>query len=311
MLPPPFINNPIKRGQVQKRLSDIFNRNTHVSFEFFPPKSNQGLKQIYQTIAKLKTLNPDFFSVTYGAGGSTAEKSLEISSAVTNLAQVTCVAHFTCVGMDRDQVKELLGTLEFHGIRNVLALRGDPPQGATKFVQPENGFAYASELVSFIRKHSDVGILVAGYPEGHQDNPSKEDDFKHLLEKVDAGADGIVTQAFFDNRCLFDFAEKLERSRVQVPLIAGIFPISNGKQIKRIIELSGAAITPELQAGIDKYVGNPADMKKFGTEFAIKQVRELLEGGINAFHFYTMNRHQQTRDILYQLKEYFPKLTFY
>ncbi|NQU65846.1 MAG: methylenetetrahydrofolate reductase, partial [SAR324 cluster bacterium] len=225
---------------MQLQLSEIYKHNTHVSFEFFPPKTSHGIKQIYQSIVRLKSMNPDFFSVTYGAGGSTAEKSLEIASALTNLAQVTCVAHLTCVGMNRDQVGDLLQSLSYHGVNNVLALRGDPPAGNEKFIKPENGFSHASELVRFVRERSKMGILVAGYPEGHIENPSREDDFKYLLEKVAAGADGIVTQLFFDNHFLFEMAENLDKSGVKVPLLAGIFPISNAKQIIRITELSGA-----------------------------------------------------------------------
>jgi len=296
---------------VNKHIYDLFKYDTHVSFEFFPPKTNQGRKQIYQSIARLKNMNPDFFSVTYGAGGTTAERSLEIASALTNLAQVTCVAHITCVGMNRDEVKNLLQSLEFHGISNVLALRGDPPQGQTEFIKPENGFAYASELVRFIRENSNMGILVAGYPEGHKDNPDKKDDFGHLLEKINAGANGIITQLFFDNHCLFDFDKRLRQAGVEIPLIAGIFPISSGSQISRITELSGATIPQELRKGIEKYCDSPEDMEKFGTDFAVRQVTELLKGGINHFHFYTMNRHQQTRNILYQLRRYFPRLNFW
>lgn len=291
-----------------KLINDNFNTSNHVSFEVFPPKTKFGLKQIYQTIANLKDLNPDFFSVTFGAGGSTAEKSLEISSALINLAQVDCVAHFTCVGMDRDQVKELLETLEFQGVKSVLALRGDPPKGETKFVRPKNGFAYASELVSFIKDNSEVNILVAGYPEGHIENPSKDDDFKHLIEKVEAGSDGIVTQAFFDNNFMYEFQSNLKNAGVKIPVMPGIFPISNGKQIKRIIELSQASIPDDLKKGIEKYQDSNEDMEKFGTEFAAKQVEELLSHGFNAFHFYTMNRHQQTKNILIKLKKYFPQL---
>ncbi len=293
-----------------KHIYDLFTYDTHVSFEFFPPKTNQGRKQIYQAITRLKSLNPDFFSVTYGAGGSTAERSLEIASALTNLAQVTCVAHITCVGMNEKQVKELLQNLEFHGVSNVLALRGDPPQGQKEFVKPEDGFSYASELVRFIRTNSDLGILVAGYPEGHIDNPDKNDDFKHLLEKINAGANGIITQLFFENRFLFEFESKLRDAGVDIPLIAGIFPISNAKQIKRMTELSGASIPQELLKAVEKHQDSPEEVEKLGTDFAIRQIEELLKGGINHFHFYTMNRHQQTRNILYQLKRYFPRLNF-
>lgn len=289
---------------------DLFTYDTHVSFEFFPPKSNQGRKQIYQTIARLKDMKPDFFSVTYGAGGTTAETSLEIASALTNLAQVTCVAHITCVGMNRDQVKALLEKLEYHGISNVLALRGDPPKGEKGFVKPENGFQYASELVRFIREHSDMGILIAGYPEGHQENPDKDTDFKFLLEKIDAGANGIITQLCFDNRYLFELKEKLIKAGVSIPLIAGIFPISNAVQIKRITELSGATIPDRLLKGIDTYSESPKDLEAFGTDYAVQQVEDLLKGGIKHFHFYTMNRHQQIRNILYRLKRYFPRLQF-
>ena len=295
---------------VNRYIYDLFKYDTHVSFEFFPPKTNQGRKQIYQSIAKLKDMNPDFFSVTYGAGGTTAETSLEIATALTNLAQVTCVAHITCVGMNRSEVKSLLELLEFHGITNVLALRGDPPQGQTEFVKPDDGFAYASELVSFIRDNSNMGILVAGYPEGHKDNPDKEDDFKHLLEKINAGANGIITQLFFDNRYLLDFSNRLKGAGVDIPVIAGIFPISNGKQIQRITELSGATIPDDLLAAIEKYGDSPTEMELIGTDYAVKQVTELLEAGITHFHFYTMNRHDQTRKILYQLKHYFPRLNF-
>jgi len=296
---------------VQKKISDIYSYNTHVSFEFFPPKTSHGIKQIYQSIARLKNMNPDFFSVTYGAGGSTADKSLEIASALTNLAQVTCVAHLTCVGMNRDQVDVLLQSLAYHGIANVLALRGDPPAGDAKFIKPENGFAYAAELVRFIRERSDMGILVAGYPEGHSENPSRDEDFKHLVEKVAAGADGIVTQLFFENRFLFEMIENLDRANVNVPLLAGIFPISNAKQILRITELSGASVPEKLRVGLNKYAENADDMEKFGTDYAVEQIEALLSGGVNHFHFYTMNRHRQIRNILLQLRSYFPQLNLW
>jgi len=295
---------------MRHNIENLYKYNTHVSFEVFPPKTAIGLKQVYRTIADLKTLEPDFFSVTYGAGGSTAEKSLEIASAITNLAQVNCVAHFTCVGMNQEQVKKLLESLENHGITNVLALRGDPPEGEKNFKAVEGGFQYASELVHFIREHSNAGILVAGYPEGHTENPSREDDFQNLLVKVNAGADGIVTQACFDNPYLFEFAENLDRNGVTIPLIAGIFLISNAKQMVRIIELSGASIPDKLKKGLEKYGDSQEDMLKFGTDFVIQQVDELIQKGILNFHFYIMNRSQQIRDILTPLKSYFPRLNF-
>jgi len=294
-----------------KRIKDLLLHNTHVSFEVFPPKTNQGLRQIYQTIAKLKHLSPDFISVTYGAGGSTAEKSLDIASAITNLAQTTCVAHFTCAHMDRDQVLDLLKLLEFHGVNNVLALRGDPPQGQKDFVRPENGFGYANELVAFIREHSDIGILVAGYPEGHMENPSFDDDFEHLVNKVNAGADGIVTQLFFENRYLYEFQERLSNAGVTVPLISGIFPLSNIKQLDRIAQMSKNHVPDRLRKGLAKWADDPISMEKFGTDYAIEQVQDLLDHGVTDFHFYTMNRHQQTRDILFALRQYFPRLTFH
>ncbi|MDT8446382.1 MAG: methylenetetrahydrofolate reductase [NAD(P)H] [bacterium] len=294
----------------QRNIRNLYRYQTHVSFELFPPKTESGLRQIYQTIAKLKNLRPDFFSVTYGAGGTTAEKSLEIASAITNLAETTCVAHFTCAHLSQDQVLELLKSLEFHGIHNVLALRGDPPKGSDSFTRPENGFGYASELVAFIRQHTDAGILVAGYPEGHMENPDKETDFKHLLEKIDAGADGIVTQLFFDNQVMFDFKEKLDQAGVTIPVTAGIFPLSNAKQVARIAQLSRTSIPPKLQKGLDKWGGDASEMERFGTDYAIEQVEELLLAGLRDFHFYTMNRFEQTRNLLWALKEYFPHLRF-
>jgi methylenetetrahydrofolate reductase (NADPH) len=295
---------------VQKPIATLFRHHTHVSFEVFPPKTSQGVKQIYQTIAHLKGMNPDFFSVTYGAGGTTSEKSLEIESALVNLARVNCVAHLTCVGMNRQQMGETLKALAFHGISNVLALRGDPPAGSRQFVKPENGFAYATELVRFIRGESSMGVLVAGYPEGHKEAPSWEDDFRHLVEKVQAGADAVVTQLFFENDYLFALADKLRGAGVEVPLLAGIFPISSAGQIERLTELSGATIPQRLRDALDRYGDSPTDMERFGTDYAVEQVTRLLEGGITAFHFYTMNRHRQIRQILDQLRDYFPRLVF-
>lgn len=296
---------------MNKLIAEILNTSSrHVSFEVFPPKNTKGLSQIYRTIAGLKKLQPDFFSVTYGAGGSTAERSLEIASAVQNLAEINCVAHFTCVGMNKEQIRELLSDLKSHGIQNVLALRGDPPGESGKYEKPENGFSHAGELVQFIRENTDVGILVAGYPEGHQEALSKEEDFQHLVEKVKVGADGIVTQLFFDNRYFLDFRNKLIQANINIPLLAGIFPISNAKQIVRITQLSGASIPDVLQQGLDRYGDNPTSMEKFGTEYAVKQVEELVKAGHQYFHFYTMNRENQARTILYQLKEHFPHLHF-
>jgi len=294
----------------QKKIADLFRYHRRVSFELFPPKSPKGLKQIYQTIARLSRLNPDFFSVTYGAGGSTAEKSLEIASAISNLAEVTCVAHFTCVGMNREQVKALLDQMADHGIGNVLALRGDPPKGETQFKAAAGGFAHADELVAFIKQNSEVGILVAGYPEGHVENPDKEADFNHLVRKVKNGADGIVTQAFFDNQHLYRFRDKLTQAGVTVPLIAGIFPISQAKQFDRMFELSGATAPAELKEILAKYGDDPVAMEQAGTEFATRQVEDLLKNGVNAFHFYTMNRADQTLQILTELQRHFPQLHF-
>lgn len=292
-------------------ISDIYSKpGNHVSFEVFPPKTTKGLSQIYKTIATLKYMNPDYFSVTYGAGGSTAERSLEIASAVQNLAEITCIAHFTCVGMDRDEVEGLLKNLNAHGIYNVLALRGDPPKGAERFVQPVGGFGYASELVEFIRSKVKAGILVAGYPEGHQENPSKEDDLQRLVEKVQKGADGIITQLFFENRNFLEFTGNLENRGVKTPVAAGIFPISSGKQIKRVLEFSNAELPEKLKSGIEKWGDDPVEMEKFGTDFAIEQVEELLNHGHRFFHFYTMNRAQQTMNILQALKDRFPELIF-
>ena len=292
-------------------ISQIYaEKGPHVSFEVFPPKTQKGLKQIYQTIYHLKSLNPDFLSVTYGAGGTTAEKSLEIASAVQNLANINCVAHFTCVGMDQTQILDLLKTLKSHGIRNVIALRGDPPQGQKSYIPVKNGFAYATQLVSFIRENIAVGILVAGYPEGHKDNPSKDKDFQHLLEKVNAGANGIITQLFFENRFMLEFTEKLKNHHIDIPVVSGIMPISSKINMKRIIELSGVSIPPEVQNALLKYENSPKELDKFGRDFAIEQVENLLKNELNCFHFYTMNRHEQTKQILFALKTNFPNLTF-
>ena len=215
------------------------------SFEFFPPKNSEGFEQLFTTIRQLESCQPTYVSVTFGAGGSTRAQTIDLVGRIKNEIGLESMAHLTCVGSSQQELRSILDTLQERGIKNVLALRGDPPQGQEKFEKPPNGFAYANELVEFIRKHYDFCIGVAGYPEGHVECPDKKIDLENLKRKVDAGADFIVTQLFFDNRFYFDFVERAKRIGISIPIIPGIMPILNVKQTQRFFCMSNElAILP-------------------------------------------------------------------
>ena len=214
------------------KISQILNQGQKIfSFEFFPPKTDEGFTQLYQTIENLKPWKPGYVSVTYGAGGSTRSKTIDLVGRIKGQIELESMAHLTCVGHTADEIRDILDLLKEKGIENVLALRGDPPKGEEKFVKTENGFEFGNELVAFIRKNYSFCLGVAGYPEGHVECPDKSADLENLKRKVDAGADFIVTQLFFDNRFFIEFLEKARAIGIQVPIIPGIMPILNAKQM--------------------------------------------------------------------------------
>jgi methylenetetrahydrofolate reductase (NADPH) len=256
-----------------------------------------------RTIAKLRDLAPSFVSVTYGAGGSTREKTIDIVTSIKRDHGIEAMAHLTCVGHDRDEIAAILDRLVRCGVDNVLPLRGDPPQGEPIFVRPENGFGYASELVGFIRERGhDFCLAGAGYPEGHQECRDLARDIEHLRQKVAAGVDFVITQLFYDNADFFAFVDRARRAGITVPLVPGIMPITNVAQIERIARLCGARIPAALRDRLHAAESDEAAVQAIGIEYATQQCRELLQGGAPGIHFYTLNQSPATAAILAELR---------
>ena len=273
------------------------------SFEFFPPKTEQGEQALLRTVERLRELRPSFVSVTYGAGGSTRVKTVDLVSRIKHQYGVEAMAHLTCVGHDRNEIAGVLDQLHANGIENVLPLRGDPPQGETSFVPPANGFAYAAELVRFIRDRGYPFCLGgAGYPEGHVECRDLELDLEHLHQKVAAGSEFIITQLFFDTRDYFDFVARARRVGIRVPIIPGIMPITNVAQIQRFTKMCGAKIPEDLHQRLLAVQEDEAAVRAIGVDHATQQCRDLLAGGAPGIHFYTLNQSPATAAILTQLR---------
>ena len=274
-----------------------------ISFEFFPPKTDEGDRTLLErTIPALMKNGPDYCSVTYGAGGSTRDKTLRIVHRIQKEHGLTAVAHLTCVCSTSEQIRELLGQIRALGVKNVLALRGDPPTGG-EFVPTPGGFEYSNQLVSFIREQGDFCIGVAGFPEGHiACKAGKLTDWNYLKQKIDAGADFVVTQLFFDNADYYEFRDHMTRKHdVRIPLVPGIVPILSGSQIKRFTALCGARIPAPLAARLDELGDNDAAVAEFGIEYATRQCEDLLKQGAPGIHFYTLNKAQSTSAVLRNL----------
>ncbi|HLV66828.1 MAG TPA: methylenetetrahydrofolate reductase [NAD(P)H] [Polyangiaceae bacterium] len=272
------------------------------SFEFFPPKGPEGMEQLFETVARLRTYDPAYVSVTYGAGGSTRRLTVELVQRIKREAGLETMAHLTCVGAHRDEIAGVLNELTRGGIENVIALRGDPPRGQTSFVTPEGGFSHASELIAFIREKYDFCIAAACYPEKHPEAPSFEADLQHTLEKVRAGADLLITQLFFDPRDYFRFVERARAIGITVPIVPGVMPITNVSQVKRFTAMCGATIPPNLLEVLEANAGDTEAVQRIGVEHATAQCRALLQGGAPGIHFYTLNRSRATVDILDRLR---------
>jgi methylenetetrahydrofolate reductase (NADPH) len=261
------------------------------SFEFSPPRDERAAGELFRTIAELMPLRPAYVSVTYGAGGSTRELTRDLIIRIQRETQLTVVAHLTCVGATRDQIGQILDDYWASGIRNIMALRGDPPGGHASFVGTEGGFAHATELVAFVRQRfPEMGIGVAGYPEGHPDTPNRLHELQYLKQKVDAGADYICTQLFFDNRDFHDFCERCELSGIHVPILAGIMPITSRKSVERMAALALGARYPARLLRALARAEDDQGFEKAGTHWATEQVRDLIDHGVRGVHFYTFNR---------------------
>jgi len=280
-----------------------------ISFEIFPPKTEQGMETlILGVIPELIELGPDYMTVTYGAMGSTRKMTLEIASLIKNRYGMESACHLTCVGASPMELDEILERISDSGIQNIVALRGDPPRGERDFVAPNNGYSHAYQLVEHIKRFEQnrgqdlFGIAVAGYPEKHLEAPSIETDIANLKRKVEAGADIIITQLFFDNAFFFDFVERVRAAGITVPVIPGLMPIQSVKQIKRITSMCGSSIPPPLQKELDMVLDDDEKASEIGVRQCIRQARELLMSGVPGIHFYVLNKSTHMRRIMEALR---------
>ena len=275
------------------------------SFEFFPPKTEEGERQLFQTVEALRPLGPAFVSVTYGAGGSTRARTVELVKRLRRDVEVEAVAHITCVGSSRAEIAHVLDEVADAGIQNVLALRGDPPKGERTFVPHPEGFRYASELVGYVRSNPErwrFCVGAAAYPEGHVETPDLARDLAHLKAKVEAGTDFLVTQLFFENGHYFRFVERARAAGISVPIIPGVMPLTNVDQIERFTAMCGAQIPALLRAAMEVRRADPEASLQLGVAYASLQCADLLRRGAPGVHFYTLNRSPSSRAILAALR---------
>ncbi len=276
---------------------------TTFSFEFFPPRNDEASKELFEVIAQLQELQPSFVSVTYGAGGSTRERTHDLIVRIQRETEITAVSHLTCVCHTKDELAAILDRYAASGIENILGLRGDPPKNMVDYDRSQDAFQYSGDLIQFIRSHKHeanprgFGIGVAGFPEGHPSTPNRIREMDHLKRKVDAGADYICTQLFFDNRDFYDFRDRCELAGIRVPILAGIMPVSSRSGLTRMLDLALGARCP---AGLLKAVGRCSEEEstaKVGIQWATEQCRDLLDNDVRGLHFYTLNKSDATRQI--------------
>lgn len=280
-------------------ISEILGKKqTTISFEFFPPKNEEASEDLFRNIQELSQMNPAYVSVTYGAGGSTRDLTHDLVVKLQEETGLTIVSHLTCVGSTKEEIGEILKRYQKSGIHNIMALRGDPPKGQNEFQKTENGFEYAGELVGFIKaNYPNMGIGVAGFPEGHPSTPNRLKEIEYLKWKVDQGADYICTQLFFNNNSFYDFVERCEIAGIKVPIIAGIMPITSRKGMARMAELSlGTNFPAKLLKSLSR-AEDDAYAENVGIHWATEQVRDLLDHKIAGIHMYTLNKSKATRKI--------------
>ena len=282
------------------KIKDTLSKNTpHIPFEIFPPKTDAGIEDVMNAVDEIAKLHPSFISVTYGAGGGTSKNTINIASKIQREMNVISLAHLTCVSYTKETIKGILKTLKHEGIDNILALRGDIPKDSN-FPLP-NHYHYASELIEDIRKSGDFCIGAACYPEGHVEMEHKKDDIDNLKHKVDCGVDFLTTQMFFDNNILYNFLYRIREKGITIPVLPGIMPVTNGKQMKRICELSGTVLPQRFLAIVDKFGDNPKAMQQAGIAYATDQIIDLIANGINNIHVYSMNKPEVAKAIMENL----------
>lgn len=282
------------------KLSELFSqKRPTLSFEVFPPKTTTSFENVRQATETIAALHPDFMSVTYGHGS--ASFALPIADNVQRSHGVPALAHLTCVGSTKAQIDEHLAALQAAGIENILALRGDIPTDAAPVDSWD--FRHASDLIDYIKSRTDFCVGAACYPEGHPESPNQKADIAALRRKADAGCDFMTTQMFFDNNILYNFLYKLRDAGIETPIVAGIMPITNGKQSLRVCQLSGTMLPPRFRQIVDRFGDNPAAMKQAGIAFATEQIIDLLANGVNFIHIYSMNNPEVARQIQANLSE--------
>jgi len=288
------------------KIENIFRaKEKTLSFELFPPKTDQGFANLLKTIKQLAVLKPDFISCTYGAGGGNRDKTLEVVHHIQNEHNIAGLAHLTCVLHTKEEIKNILKDIKARGIENVLALRGDPPRDNPNWQPTENNFKYSSDLCTFMRHHFGdyFSIGVAGFPEGHLLCPDKDQDAQYLKTKIDNGADFVITQLFFDNKDYFEYVDRLKNIGVTARIIPGIFPITNFGGLLNFCKLCGTTVTEELKSIFEPIADDKEVTLQACIQFAVRQCRELLDGGAPGLHFYCLNKAEPTATILSELRK--------
>lgn len=272
-----------------------------LSFEFFPPKSDEGREPFMKVVKALREFDPMYVSVTFGAGGSTQDRTKKTLIWIKEETDLAVMSHLTCIGATKDSMGNLLKDYIANGIDNILAMRGDPPKNVKDFDPAKGEFKYAKDLVAFIKKYNSFSIAVAVYPEGHQEAPSLERDIEYTKMKVDAGADFGITQMFFDNRYYYDFLDRAGKAGINIPILPGILPITDFKKVKEFSSLCKTAVPDSLEKIMSPVVDNPDEMRKRGIEYTIKQCEDLLKNGVNYLHFFALNKSEAVSEIINSL----------
>lgn len=284
------------------RFKDYYKKKEHtISFEIFPPKTEEGLAKLETRLPRLIELHPSFISVTYGAMGSTRGTTLEIASKIHRKFGMETAHHLTCVGANRDEIHQILADIRDIGIENIVALRGDPPKGESEFHAPKDGYSNAVQLVEHIRDFGGFGIAVAGYPEKHIEAPDFETDLYYLKDKADAGADVIITQLFYDNSCFYRFVEKCRSIGISHPIVPGLLPILNVQQIRRITGMCGSSLPQDLLSQLQAVEDDENRVLEVGIRHTSRQARDLLQQGVPGIHFYVLNRYFHIAEIMAEL----------
>lgn len=280
-------------------IKDIFNKGKTVySFEVFPPKKEEDIYDIYKTLDSLKALHPDFISVTYGAGGSNSKKTAAIAAYIKNICEIEPIAHLTAVAMDESFLIQFLNELQEKGVSNILALRGDRPRDMSDEDYKNRTFLHAADIIRLIHANSKACVAAACYPEIHPESPNREKDLEFLKQKVDTGVNFLITQMFFDNHKFYEFRDLARAKGIQVPITTGIMPITSAKQLGTSISLSGTSVPQRLSGLVAKYADQPADLRKAGIEYAVRQIEDLEANGVDGIHIYTMNKAATAAEIM-------------